>query len=130
MKLSIKLLSGLTLMALIAVISVAVVTPTQEVSAATYVDLGALAPDHASAQALYCDDADETAWYQVQKHDKDNANALQFTGGTVACSGWDAIRQFALLHGYESTNAASNDGVVAGNRGKTWIADLPSISTY
>jgi len=118
------------LVAVLAIAALAVLPNIESADAAVYVDLGALAPDHASAQALYCDDADATAWYQVQKHDKDNANALQFTGGTVACSGWDAIRQFALLHGYESTNAASNDGVVAGNRGKTWIADLASISTY
>ena len=124
MKLSVKLLSGLTLMALIAIVAVST-TKTAD----AYVDLGSLTPNHPSTIGLYCDDVDNTAWYQVQKMDKET-NTVTFIGSTVACSGWEAIRQFALMHDYPSTNAAGNDGVVAGNRGATFIADLPSISFY
>lgn len=127
MKRTIRLLSGLSLIAVMAALAI---FATPDTTTANTIDLGSLPPNHPSAINLYCEDPTVTAWYQVQKHDKSKNDELQFVGSTVACSGWDAIRQFALVHGYSSTHAASNDGVVAGNRGATWLGTLSSLTAY
>lgn len=70
---------------------------------------------------LYCEDETVQNWYQVQHGKK--------TYTTVACSSWEAIRQYAGVYGYESTLAASLDGVVVGNKNAPWLRDLPYIGT-
>jgi hypothetical protein len=127
MKLSRKLFA-LALVAVFAVVAVGGTTVTQA-SNGGYVDLAALAPDNPAAVNLYCDNPEQNYWYQVQKRDHETGDVV-WIGSTVACGGWEAIRQFANANEYASTIAASNDGVVAGNRAKIWLADLDPISTY
>lgn len=122
----------LALIALIAV-SMFAISPGTSQAATVTVDLGSLSPTNPAAQGLYCDDVEVNYWYQVQHRVGDTNNStgyVDFTGSTVACSGWEAIRQFAAMHNYASTNAASDDGVVAGNRGKPWLSSLDPINDY
>jgi hypothetical protein len=116
-------------LALIALVAVTTIAVGSNTSQASVVDLGSLSPTDPAAQALYCDNADINYWYQVQHRDS-ITEQVDFVGSTVACSGWEAIRQFAAMHNYASTNAASNDGVIAGNRGRAWVAGLDPISDY
>lgn len=79
------------------------------------------------AAGAFCIDTTETDWYQVQHTDEDGL--IDFIGSTTACSGWDAIWKFALIHDYPSVNAAGLE-LVAGNRGELWVGVLPDIGTY
>ena len=119
MKLKLKWLAGLALAFVIAM------TLAGGVSAA---DKWTASPDTVVA-ADFCADPDDYAWYQV--HHWNYANGLpDFAGATVACSGWAAIHQVAVVHGYPSVDAAAADGWAAGNRNQSWVSALPDIGEY
>ena len=122
MKLSVKLLAGLTL-ALLLVMAIAGLS--HSVSAE---DVWSADPTTLSA-ADFCDDPTDTGRYQVQHF---NINGVtDYIGFTTSCSGWDSMRLIAVVHGYESVDAAALEWVT-GNRGKPWLFDpwATHVSAY
>ncbi len=120
MKLSIKWLSGLTLAFLLAI---AVIGMSASAQAA---DKWSSLPDVVSS-ADFCDDPTDFGWYQAQHYDNDGN--FDFVGSTVACSGWAAIHQIAVIHGYQSVDAAGFEWVT-GNRNMSWVSGLNNIGDF
>ena len=87
------------------------------------------APPDTITAAEFCDDATNLAWYQAQHWDF-KTSSPDFTGATVACSGWAAIYNIALVNGYPSVDAAAADGWSVGNRNRPWVSDLQNIGNF
>ncbi len=119
---NVKWLVGLVAVALV-VIAIALSATSANAASKWTVD-----PSLVTA-ADFCDDTDVHRWYQAQHFD-DEAGKANFIGSTVACSGWAAVWQIALIHGYASVDAAALDGWAVGNANLPWVASLPNISEY
>lgn len=79
--------------------------------------------------ADFCDDPDDNSWYQVQYQGR-NTGRSDWYGSTVACSGWAAIYNIAIVRDYASVDAAAADGWSAGNRNQPWVSGLINIADY
>ena len=116
MKLNFKWITGFVLAFIVAVLLIG------PLDTAAAVDKWSADPATVTASD-FCDEPDDTAWYQAQHRGG-------FIGSVVACSGWAAIHKIAIMHDYASVSATALDGWVTGNRNQPWVTRLPRIGDY